>query len=160
MKPVGWRRETDRHRQLFDRVSKLDNGCWEFTGYRSKKGYGEIKVDGRMEKTHRQAWLLTFGAIPLSLQVLHRCDNPPCINPSHLFLGTNKDNVADRVAKNRSGAPQGEQVWSAKLSADAVRTIRHLHGLGWSNRAITAVVPVNDRSISNIVTGKTWRHVA
>ncbi len=157
---MGWHRETDRHRQLFDRVSVSNRGCWEFTGYRSKKGYGEIKVDGRMEKTHRQAWVLTFGAIPLGLHVLHHCDNPPCINPDHLFLGSNRDNVADRVAKGRSGAAQGEGVQTAKLTAGAVRTIRRLHGLGWSNRAITAVVPVNDRSISNVVTGKTWRHVA
>lgn len=157
---MSWHRETDRHRQLFDRAVVAEGGCREFSGYRSKKGYGEIKVDGRMEKTHRQAWVLTFGAIPPGLQVLHRCDNPPCINPDHLFLGTNLDNVADRVAKGRNGAPRGELVPTAKLTADGVKTIRHLHDLGWSNLAIAAVVPVNDRSISNIVTGKTWRHVA
>lgn len=160
MKPRGWRRETDRDAQLFDRTVVTDGGCWEWQGYRSRKGYGEIKVDGRMEKAHRQAFLLRRGPIPQGMHVLHRCDNPPCVNPDHLFLGTNDDNVADRTAKGRSARNVGAAASTAKLTEDDVRQIRRMATLGMTNLEIAEAFPVNDRSISNIIRNKTWSHVA
>ena len=159
MKPRGWRRETDRDAQLFDRAAVLDDACWEWTGYRNRKGYGQIKADGRMVATHRQAFLLRRGPIPEGMHVLHRCDNPPCVNPDHLFLGSNDDNVAERVRKGRSGRNAGASASTAKLTEDDVRRIRRMASLGMTNLEIAEAFPVNDRSISNIVRHKTWKEV-
>ena len=81
---------------------KFGDGCWEWTGSRDTSGYGTIGFAGGIHKTHRIAWNVAFGLIPLGLQVLHRCDNPPCVRPSHLFLGTQADNISDMVAKGRA----------------------------------------------------------
>jgi HNH endonuclease len=77
------------------------DGCWPWTGARFWFGHGAIKIDGRPWGAHRIAWELTNGPIPDGLQANHRCDNPPCCNPAHLFLGTQLDNVRDMDAKGR-----------------------------------------------------------
>lgn len=77
------------------------NGCLEWSGVTNRRGYGRLQVQGRMVLTHRLAWELANGSIPEGMNVLHRCDNPPCCDPEHLFLGTQKDNVADMIAKGR-----------------------------------------------------------
>lgn len=74
-------------------------GCWEWSGLRSARGYGRFGHDSR--RAHRIAWELTFGPVPDGLLVCHTCDNPPCIRPEHLFLGTDADNARDMVAKGR-----------------------------------------------------------
>lgn len=76
--------------------------CWLWTGCRNDDGYGVVRFNGGMCKAHVVAWFLTNGLIPDGLDVLHECDNPPCVNPDHLFLGTNADNCRDRQAKGRT----------------------------------------------------------
>jgi hypothetical protein len=85
-------------------TSKLvaNGACLEFGGSRSEDGYGTIRYQGRMQKAHRVAWQLAHGPIPKGLLVCHRCDNPPCCNVAHLFLGTVADNNRDRHAKGRT----------------------------------------------------------
>lgn len=89
---------------LFDYLVKKDNinGCWEWCGSKDEKGYGLIPVGGNKSmRAHRYSYRLFNGSIKKGLHVLHKCDNPTCVNPKHLFLGTNNDNIQDKVSKNR-----------------------------------------------------------
>lgn len=82
------------------RVLKTD-GCWLWTGCRDKRGYGKTSIHGKTVIAHRLAWILTFGEIASGQFICHRCDNPPCVNPEHLFSGTPKANMEDMVKKSR-----------------------------------------------------------
>lgn len=84
-------------------LSLMPNGCIEWSRGTDRNGYGVISVNGKNRYTHRYAWELAHGPIPDGLYVLHHCDNPPCGNTAHLFLGTDMDNMADRRAKGRHG---------------------------------------------------------
>lgn len=86
--------------RLLSRLIERANGCLEFAGARQGE-YGKISINGKVYKTHRLAWVLSFGDIPEGLLVCHSCDNPPCCNPAHLFLGTVTDNNRDRETKGR-----------------------------------------------------------
>ncbi len=105
--------------------SKVDkngpNGCWLFMGYRDKDNYGDMYYDRKHIQSHRLSWRLLRGD-PGKLDVLHKCDNPPCCNPEHLYLGTDKENARDRV---RFGKQQrGENVVGAIMTEESVRQLR------------------------------------
>lgn len=85
---------------LFERTDKKENGCWEFTGFKNLKGYGKLRSSGQ-QLAHRVSWVIHNGDIPKGMLVCHKCDNPPCCNPDHLFLGTAKDNAHDAIKKGR-----------------------------------------------------------
>jgi hypothetical protein len=139
MSAEGWRDRVNAPQirrlgaRLWPRVTRGD-GCWEWTGTRGEKGYGRLTADGRTVQAHRLAWELTNGPIPAGLHVLHRCDNPPCVRPEHLFLGSNLDNIADRHAKGRNARNRGPACGHAKLTAADVVAIRAAAAQGASNR--------------------------
>lgn len=132
--------------------------CWEWQGHVNKThGYGQF--DWRFAlRAHRAAWLLIFGPIPEELQVLHKCDNKRCVRPSHLFLGTQKTNVHDCVAKGRIS--RGEHRPQHKLTTKDVIEIRRAYAAGeLGYRLLSAKFGVRPCRIYEIVQRRAWRHV-
>lgn len=130
--------------------------CWLWTRSCNRKGYGSSGIyTGRSMAAHRAAWLLFRGAIPTDQNVCHSCDNPPCVNPAHLFLGTQRDNVQDSVAKGRW--PSGASKENAKLTSEQVRQIRErFPDSGLSQRAFAARLGINSSSLSRLLAGKSY----
>lgn len=130
-------------------------GCIEFVGARNDKGYGHIRDGSKTLIATRVVWEDSHGEIPEHLHVLHHCDNPPCCNVEHLFLGTHLDNIADRSAKGRpSGPPQG--AGGTKLTWATAAAIRAAAAGGAAHIAIAAEHGVSRSLVSRIVRGKAW----
>lgn len=131
--------------------------CFGWSGHSDEKGYGRIRVDrGHTDRAHRVSWFLENGPIPDGMQVLHRCDNPPCTRPNHLFLGTNADNHNDKVRKGRQWRPAGELHHGAKLNEQDVRRIRSMLADGCVPAVICAEYGIKKSCVSGIHTGKSW----
>lgn len=146
---------------LFERFAakvafRSDDGCWLWTGSIDSCGYGRIKVKRRTDSAHRVSWQIANGAIPIDLEVCHKCDTPACVRPSHLFLGTHAENIADRDRKGRRVAPRGEQHGRAKLTAEQVAEIRRRRAAGESERALGRAFGVHGRQIRRIALGEQW----
>lgn len=142
-----------------------EDECWLWTGGTRGKGYGAFhpgsKRDGthRNEDAHRYSYLLHHGLVPPGLNVCHTCDNPPCVNPSHLFLGTTQENAQDMVKKNRwaVGIQCGELSHSAKLTLAQVEEIKYRYAGGEKQASLAAAFGVRQTTISRIVRGETWK---
>lgn len=131
--------------------------CWEWTGARCSFGYGSFRVGDKIDGAHRVAYELDVGPIPKGLWVCHTCDNPPCVNPKHLFLGTRADNHGDMCAKNRQTKPKGETNAAHKLTDDEVRFIRKT-ALGPT--ALAEMFGVHRSTIHNVRSRQTWSHLS
>lgn len=132
--------------------------CWEWIASCSKKGYGQIGIQGKVLRTHRFVWEITNGGIPDELQVLHKCDNRKCVNPNHLFLGTNTDNVRDKVIKSRQSKMIGEKNPCRKLSWEQISDMRSR----FSRNEIRAKDLIKEygmspSQISKILNEKSWK---
>lgn len=143
-------------------------GCWVWTGKKDADGYGMLYATGGDFRAHRVAYELAFDRAPGDLCVCHTCDNPSCVRPSHLFLGTSQENTADRHAKGRSATgpklrreriARGERQGQAKLTDGDVRTIRRERAAGVTQKELQARFGVSQGTISHIDSGKSWRHV-
>jgi predicted XRE-type DNA-binding protein len=132
-------------------------GCWIWTREVRPSGHGVFMTSRKWNHAHRYAWELLVGPIPNGLSVLHRCDVPPCVNPAHLFLGTQSDNMKDMASKNRSCL--GEKNSMSRLNAEQIISIRALHKQGILTRIIASMFGVTRSNVSYIVNKKTWRHV-
>jgi hypothetical protein len=132
--------------------------CWGWTSAKTKRGYGYFTTKrGESKRTHRVSFEFTYGVIPQGMQVLHHCDNPNCVNPEHLFLGTNSDNVADKVKKGRAARLKGEENPAAKITqsqADEIKA-RYAQG-GISQRKLAKEYNVTQRAIWFIVHNLHW----
>lgn len=144
------------------------NGCWLWTGgcfngFSSKEGfqYGEFHLHGNPVRAHRLSWEIHFGSIPKGLYVLHRCDNPSCVRPDHLWLGTGKQNYDDMVSKGRRVLSaeirnQGEENRFHKLTNDQVLEIRKS---GMSSRKLAIAFNVGRSTVRHILARRTWAHL-
>lgn len=139
---------------FWNRVSKSGpNDCWLWNGHKDRYGYGAFNANRKILRAHRTAWILTNGAIPNGLHVLHNCpngDNPACCNPAHMWLGTHQQNMADCNSKGRR---------RAKLDGDKVRQIRKLKEAGETFVGIAKLYGVSDRTIRSVITREWWAHV-
>lgn len=140
---------------------KRGNGCWVYSGNTTRDGYGRLRFHGKKILAHRLAYMFSFGNIPRNKLILHSCDNPPCVNPKHLFVGTQSDNMADMRQKGRRlGAYNGEINKNSKLTGDIVSTIRRLFGDGLMNQPQLANrYNVSQPAISAVILRKTWKHI-
>lgn len=159
-------RHSSKATPLIDRFfryvgKKQPNGCIPWIGHKTPKGYGRIGSGRRREqvlRAHRVSYELFVQPIPRRFQVLHRCDNPSCINPAHLFLGLNSDNMKDKMKKNRSA--KGTKITTAKLTEEKVREIRRRYSQGnITNQVLADEFRVTASVISEVVNRRAWKHV-
>jgi len=150
--------------KFWSRVSKTPGGCWEYTGGCDGDGYGVIVINGKQCRTHRLSMILAGHDIPAGYFVCHHCDNPPCCNPEHLFIGTLQDNNRDMHNKGRHA--QGEKVHLAKLTNDQARAIRAEARLGVRGRSgggnikeLAERYNVTGQTIRNIAKNKTYQNI-
>lgn len=143
--------------RFWEKVNKT-SGCWEWIGDLDKDGYGHLWTGKRSPVASRVSYELNVGLIPAGMCVCHSCDNPKCVRPEHLFLGTAKDNNADRNAKGRQA--KGESCSLSALTASNVIKIREMHSEGLTNKQIARRLGLNIQNVYLINKRKTWKHVA
>lgn len=152
----GIHNQRSHHDKFWEKVEKKDDdSCWIWLGHIDKYGYGKFWN----YLSHRFAWIDAYGDIPNGMYVCHRCDNPSCVNPKHLFLGTQFDNMRDMVSKGRIHDHHGQNNPKAKLTESDVREIYRLHNGGMSGYKIAKMFSVTQTAIRSVIIGKTWKHI-
>lgn len=141
--------------KFWERVTKSQNGCWPFNNAKTESNYGYVVHDGKNIVASRVSWELHFGPIPDGLFVLHECDNPPCVNPDHLFLGTQADNVADMISKGRQSSPEqrsnpGEENGMAKVTDGQRDEMVRLRSLGWLRKDLAIKYGLTDGQVGRL----------
>lgn len=158
------RLNADDKERYWEKVYR-SSACWEWQAHRSVKGYGDFAINGRLFRAHRVSYFLHSGEQPGSLLVCHHCDNPSCVNPAHLFLGTHRDNMRDMTAKGRQshcGGFQGPRPYSPgrpiKLDSRQASEIRRLYAAGGvSQRQLGRAFRVSQVTVFLILSRKIWR---
>jgi predicted XRE-type DNA-binding protein len=140
--------------------------CWEWRGARHPSGYGFLYAGSlyqgnkRFVRAHRLSWEIHNGAsVPKGLCVLHHCDNPPCVNPAHLYVGDRADNARDRAERNRGKQQHGETNDNAKLTEAQVREIDELVKGGATQMEVAARFGIKQPQVSRIIRRETWREI-
>lgn len=144
---------------LYVNIPENLNDCWEWVGGKSSNGYGAFNINRKMCCAHRVSYALFVDRIPDDMDVCHKCDNRACVNPAHFFLGTNQDNMNDKVKKNRQShhtKNRGENHWSHKLTEQEIYQIREMSKQGYTQQEIANVFGVSQSNIYNIQTGRKW----
>jgi hypothetical protein len=141
--------------RYWSKVNKTDE-CWIWTAA-TTRGYGVITIARQLHYAHRLGWEIANGPIPVGLHVLHRCDNPPCVRPEHLFLGTAAENLRDAAKKHRMSS--GEQRSNHKATEADVLKMRDLHRQGLNARQMADQFPIGERTIRKILARRNWKHI-
>lgn len=152
--------------RFWNKVKKTED-CWLWTRTKNAEGYGHFKFNGKTAKAHRISYMLTFGEIPNGLIVCHKCDNPSCVNPDHLFVGTNKDNSLDCASKKRcymGGKPPkpepGEKNPNSILNeSDVLEIRREFCGRHGQKTLFAKKYGVDLATIRHVLIRKTWKHI-
>lgn len=154
---------TRKANQMHDFLEKCvinpSTWCWEWTGYTDRDGYGQFSLKGKIWLVHRLAYTMYHNLTEDNIAgkvVMHKCDNPCCVNPNHLELGTQKENVIDMHKKGRGPNRAGEKNPNSKLTEYQVRKIRELYELGISQEELSKMFNVSRRTIHNIRKGISW----
>lgn len=151
--------------RFWDKVDiKTENECWNWkasTRGHSTHDYGRFYFRKTRIQSHRVAWIISFGEIPIGLKVCHKCDNPKCVNPNHLFLGTQEDNMKDCKKKGRTGQNLtcGTTRYNAKVNDQKVKIIRAMFDNGYTNKGLSKMFEIAPSTICDIVKRRTWRHI-
>lgn len=136
-----------------------EDSCWIWLGTRRLSGHGAIRIARKKFQAHRVSYVAHIGQIPDGMFVCHSCDNPPCINPSHLFLGTAADNSADMARKGRANRPDGSANPAAKLTPDDVLDFIRLREQGLYYHKIAEMYGVNAETVRRAVLGRSWKNI-
>ncbi len=147
-------------KRFWDKIDKTSNlqGCWEWTASLRGGGYGGFGVEGRIYRAHRVSYFLHTKVNPKDLHVLHTCDNPKCVNPRHLFLGTHRDNMKDMSTKTR--AVRGRDHYNVKLQETEVLDIRKKYKEeGKTYQELAKEYGVAHSQVGFIVTKTSWKHI-
>ena len=144
-------------KRFWEKVEK-HRKCWLWTGAIGHH-YGQIQNNGTLCPAHRVSWILKYGEIPKGLQVLHRCDVPLCVRPSHLFLGTQSDNIRDAMKKGRYKVMVGSLNGKALFSESEITELRKLAQRGVSFQSLADKHKVHVKTIEKIVGRRSWKHI-
>jgi hypothetical protein len=142
------------------KVLNITGKCWEWQASKNKDGYGWFRVGNKMKKAHVVAWEIENGPVPDGKEVCHTCDNPSCVNPSHLFLATHAENMEDRDKKGRGWDRHGEKHPKAKLTELEVIDIRWHREAGLTLKELAESFGVSLPTISHVCARRSWKEVA
>lgn len=153
------KKDIERFWSKVDKTSN-PNGCWEWKANKLKAGYGKFKFQGKTFSSHRFVFLILRGNIPNKFCVLHKCDNPSCVYPKHLKLGTFKDNMQDKIKKGRANSVKGEKVTGSKLNTSDIVWIREMYATNlYSHQDIALKFQVTRSMIGYIIRKNNWKHI-
>lgn len=148
----------DYDKRFWKYVEKSNNGCWTWLRGKTKAGYGYLTINYKNHYAHRLSWRLTYGIIPKNAVIMHRCDNPACVNPEHLRLGTQKDNLQDMWNKQRGS--MGNEHPFAKVTDEDVKKIRKLGKIkNLYRREIGEMFGISRQAVTDIIYNRTWKHI-
>lgn len=136
----------------------LETECFIWIGTKNEDGYGSISYKAKLCRSHRLSWLFHFGPIPKKMEVCHKCDNPSCWNPKHLFLATHAENMRDAAIKKRAMGHKGEDHPNSKLTEAQVLEIREKFKRG-NGRILAKKFGVSDNNIYMVASRQSWTHI-
>ena len=149
----------DHIKLIIDSNLKKTEWCWEWIGYKDKDGYGRMKFFKKFVHSTKMMWYLIYDAIPENVCVCHKCDNPSCMNPDHLFLGSVRENTLDAFGKGRRQGRKGSENNFVKLKEDEVKEIKKMLKDKISQKKIGELFGVSRGAISDISINRNWKHV-